>query len=82
MMNERAIELYKQALEFAYNTVGKEHADTAFFQGIVAGKHAELIVKECAKNVTKVWYEQGLDIRGAELDKFLKRFSEHFGVEQ
>ena len=45
-------------------------------------KFAELIVKECAENFTKVWYEQGLDIRGAELDKFMKRFNEHFGVEQ
>ena len=44
-------------------------------------KFAELIVRECAENFTKVWYEQGLDIRGAELDKFLKRFEEHFGVE-
>lgn len=39
---------------------------------------AELIVKECAENFTKVWYEQGLDIRGAELDKFMKRFEEIF----
>jgi hypothetical protein len=41
---------------------------------------AELIVRECAENFAKVWYEQGLDIRGAELDKFMKRFDEHFGV--
>jgi hypothetical protein len=47
-MNAQAIELYKQALEFAYTTIGKDHADTAFFQGTVAGKLAELIVKECS----------------------------------
>jgi len=45
-------------------------------------KYAELIVRECAENFAKVWYEQGLDIRGAELDKFMKRFDEHFGVEE
>lgn len=50
--------------------------------GLDRHKFAELIVKECAENLTKVWYEQGLDIRGAELDKFMKRFEEHFGVEQ
>ena len=44
-------------------------------------KFAELLIQECTENFTKVWYEQGLDIRGAELDKFLKRFKEHFGVE-
>jgi hypothetical protein len=45
-------------------------------------RFAELIVKECKENFTKVWYEQGLDIRGAELGKFLTRFEEHFGVEE
>jgi len=43
-------------------------------------KFAELIVRECAENFTKVWYEQGLDIRGAEIDKFMNRFNEHLGV--
>ena len=42
---------------------------------------AELIIKECKKNFIKVWYEQGLDIRGAEISKFLTRFEEHLGVE-
>ena len=45
-------------------------------------KFAELIVRECKENFAKVWYEQGMDIRGAELDKFLTRFEEHFGVEE
>jgi hypothetical protein len=48
-MNERAIELYKQAIEFAYTSIGKDHADTSYFQGTVAGKFAELIVRECAE---------------------------------
>lgn len=46
-MNERAIELYLQASEFAYTTIGRESADTAYFQGTVAGKFAELIIQEC-----------------------------------
>lgn len=43
-------------------------------------KFAELIVRECKENFAKVWYEQGLDIRGAELGKFMTRFEQHFGV--
>jgi hypothetical protein len=50
--------------------------------GFDAEKFAELIVRECKENFAKVWYEQGLDIRGAELGKFLTRFEEHFGVEE
>lgn len=45
-------------------------------------KFAELIVAECKENFAKVWYEQGLDIQGAELGKFLTRFEEHLGVEE
>ena len=46
-MNERAIKLYEEATEFAYKTVGKEHAGKSYFQGVIAGKFAELIVREC-----------------------------------
>ena len=45
-------------------------------------KFAELIVRECKENFAKVWYEQGVDCRGAELDKFMARFEQHFGVEE
>jgi len=48
-MNERTVELYKQATEFAYNSIGREHANTAYFQGAITGKFAELIVRECAR---------------------------------
>lgn len=44
-------------------------------------KFAELIVKDCKDNFAKVWYEQGLDIRGAEFSKFMTQFDKHFGVE-
>ena len=46
-MNEQALALYQYALEFAYENVGKEDSDKPYFQAIVAGKFAELIVKEC-----------------------------------
>jgi hypothetical protein len=45
-------------------------------------KFAELMVRECKENFAKVWYEQGVDCRGAELDKFMTRFDQHFGVEE
>jgi hypothetical protein len=73
-MNERLKELEQQALEhpdlYSY--------DKARFIEIFA----ELIVKECKENFAKIWYEQGVDCRGAELGKLLTRFDEHFGVEE
>ena len=75
-MNERIKEFAEQAgLEWGPGG----HADYSDFDHSL---FAELIVKECKENFTKVWYEQGLDIRGAELGKFMTRFEEHFGVEE
>ena len=72
-MNERILQLAKQAgLKFP-----SEEALSP-----VEIKFAELIVKECKENFAKVWYEQGVDCRGAELGKLLTRFDEHFGVEE
>lgn len=56
-MNQRGIELYKQACEFAYTTIGKEHAETAYFQGVVAGKFAELMTQECTRVIQQEWYD-------------------------
>ena len=67
-MNERPIDLYKQATEFAYNSIGKEHSNTAYFQGTIAGKFAELIVRECA--VLCRWEHEA------------HAMLEHFGVEE
>jgi len=50
-------------------------------QSILA-RFAELIVRECKENFAKVWYEQGVDCRGAELDKFMARFEQYSGVEE
>jgi hypothetical protein len=72
-MNERIKELAIQA----GGGPSKWYTDPNVLQ-----EFAELIVRECAENLTKVWYEQGMDIRGAEIGKFLTRFNEHFGVEE
>tara|TARA_R110000868_G_scaffold256181_4_gene512898 strand:- start:378 stop:629 length:252 start_codon:yes stop_codon:yes gene_type:complete len=83
-MNERIIKLYEQALEFAYENVSKEIWNTDNFHAIVAGKFAELIVKECVGIVAKR-KDQAIDdswnvdeaMSMAEMDLL-----EHFGVEE
>lgn len=77
-MNNQSIELFKQAKEFAYHNVGKENADKAYFQGVVAGKFAELIVHECIQvcksRVGNSDYNTGRMHCASDL-------KEHFGVE-
>jgi uncharacterized protein (DUF2164 family) len=79
-MNERIRELAEQA---GITT----NIDTDYFEkdmnkwvDYYSQKFAELVVGECKENFGKVWYEQGLDIRGAELGKFMRRVEQHFGV--
>jgi hypothetical protein len=72
-MNDRFVKLAYQAKLF-------DGTGTVPFEDVA--KFAELIVRECKENFGKVWYEQGLDIRGAEFGKFMTRFEEHFGVEK
>jgi len=82
-MNERAIKLYEEATEFAYKTVGKEHAGKSYFQGVIAGKFAELIVKECidcAVWVGKSNHNPVEPIHTAHAVK--RRIEKHFGVEE
>ena len=85
-MNIRIRELREQAVKFAevtYNNYTMATFDTnKSIETLFEEKFAELIVQECADVAAKVWYEQGLDIRGAELGKFMKRFNEQFGVEE
>jgi len=76
-MNERIKQLAEQATTTVSAVPNKSMAWTYFD----TEKFAELIVRECKENFGKVWYEQGLDIRGAELGKFMTRFEQHFGVE-
>jgi hypothetical protein len=87
-MNERTIDLYKQATEFAYNSIGKEHSNTAYFQGTIAGKFAELLIKECGQ-----WFNDRLVVephpnlplraeRNLAVVGMMKEYNEHFGVEE
>ena len=88
-MNAQAIELYKQALEFAYTTIGKDHADTSYFQGTVAGKFAELIVAKCVAQCEFVAGQAEITNTG-EMARKTKAtanscafwIKEHFGVEE
>jgi hypothetical protein len=79
-MNEQAVRLYEQAVEFAYDTIGIEHANTAYFQGVIAGKFAELLVRECKSVLLDMMDESQGD--GDTLDLALTEINEHFGVEE
>ena len=78
-MNERIKELAKQA-----GAEIKTLADGTDYQslykedgtGFDLEKFAKLVEQDCIEKFTKVWYEQGLDIRGADLNKFLVRYAE------
>ena len=45
-MNERTIQLYKQAVDFAYTTAGEDAGKGTIIESLTAGKFAELIVAE------------------------------------
>jgi hypothetical protein len=77
-MNKRTINLYKEAIKFAYTTVGKEHADTAYFHGVVAGKFAELLITECKSVALDMMCEGYGD--SDTLDQFLTEINEHFDI--
>jgi hypothetical protein len=47
-MNERIKQLYVQAIQYANSVVPKHDRYNDIYYSIVSGKHAELIVKECA----------------------------------
>jgi len=74
-MNQRTIKLYEEATEFAYVTIGKEHSDKSYFQAAIAGKFAELIVRECAGvGYDASYYECALNVSN--------KIKQHFGVEE
>jgi hypothetical protein len=50
-MSERIQELYMQAIEYADSVVPAERRYNDIYYAIAAGKHAELIVRECASLV-------------------------------
>ena len=82
-MNERAVELYKQAVTFAYNTAGKDAGKGTVIESLTAGKFAELIVRECiecADMVGKNNLASGYPNSTAHHVK--QKIKEHFGVEE
>ncbi len=76
-MNERMIELYKEASEFAYKICKEEGrvggpADH-IWNTLSTGKFAELIVKECI-----AWVEDNNGHDGPSISEM----KEHFGVKE
>ena len=74
-MNQRMIELYKQAQEFAYKNISKESWNTDNFHAVVSGKFAQLIVGECASMVDTYG-------RWILYDKLAVKLKKDFGIEE
>ena len=93
-MNKRINQLYEQALEFAYENVSKEIWNTDNFHAIVAGKFAELIVKECVQvlDTCHVDIAEDADLEdnntwvnatmNTTINFCMGRVKQHFGVEE
>ena len=75
-MNERTLEIYKQALQFAYNTMPEETFQTDLFHSTVVGKFCELIVQECANEILK-WKSEPFPFDPEFAAKLLK---DHFEI--
>lgn len=75
-MNERTLEIYKQALQFAYNTMPEETFQTDLFHSTVVGKFCELIVQECANEILK-WKSEPFPFDPEFAAKLIK---EHFEI--
>ena len=78
-MNKQVIELYKQAVEFAYTTAGTDAGKGTIIEGLTAGKFAELIVKECMSIVEGSPWNLP---RGYKAVDQAELINQHFGVEQ
>lgn len=82
-MNKRIKELAKQAgVIFSKESYGSKRGvvevEICDYDSFNIVKFVELITQEYKDNISKVWYEQGMDIRGAELSKFLTQFNTNF----
>ena len=60
-MNERVIELYKQAVTFAHNIAGKDAGKGTIIESLTAGKFAELILEEVMQELFINGYEDAFD---------------------
>ena len=72
-MSEQIRKLYTQALEYADSKVPPERRYNDIYYAIVSGKHAELIVRECA--------QVGFDYADGHCCEISAVILEHFGVE-
>jgi hypothetical protein len=84
-MNERMIELYKEACEFAHNVCKKEGraggSSDHIWNTLSTGRFAELIVQECASKVDWIYSEKGKTADGVEYTVTQgDLIREHFGV--
>ena len=83
-MNERIGELYTQALEYADSKVPPERRYNDIYYAIVSGKHAELIVRECAEVAQDfVTVENNKLVEHVHISpwQLQDKIKEHFGVE-
>ena len=87
-MNERAVELYKQAVTFAYNTAGKDAGKGTVIESLTAGKFAELIVRECIAKAEEeserylTWNTEDCNRFSKVMQNYKELLKEHFGVEE
>ena len=76
-MNKRIKELIEQA------TTIEEHSWGASYEHFDKEKFAELIVKECIKEITDQMFREGIDeSNNPGYYKAINRVEEHFGVEE
>ena len=82
-MNERVIELYKEAAEFAYKICKDEGRSGGpsdhIWNTLSTGKFAELIIKECKYVILDMINNSQGDFN--TLDQSLTGINEHFGIE-
>lgn len=71
-MQKRIGELYRKA-SFDDNVASEQE---------MVEKFAELLIKECAETFAKAWYEQGMDIRGGDIIKFMTLLTKHFDIKE
>jgi len=81
-MNERVVELYKQALKFAYETAGVDAEKGTILASLTAGRFAELIVAECLAQVDKVDAMLDDDKEKTGVAWVGLAIAKHFGVEE
>ncbi len=77
-MNERVKELYAEAMAYADSVVPPERRYNDIYYAIISGKHAELIVRECA-GVCEEYHGTAGDQAARYIGQGIK---EHFGVEE